>query len=75
MLVFLGFLGANVSYRLFSTYKHRVLFVGSSLITFLFIVSGQTIVEHIFQTQTTLGVVIDFIGGLYFVFLLMKERA
>lgn len=72
---FLGFLGANVSYRLFSTYKHRVLFVGSSLITFLFIVSGQTIVEHIFQTQTTLGVVIDFIGGLYFVFLLMKERA
>lgn len=71
---FLGFLGANVSYRLFSTYRHLVLFTGSSLVTFLFIISGQTIVEHIFQTQTTLGVIIDFIGGLYFVFLLLKER-
>lgn len=71
---FLGFLGANVAYRLFFTYRHNFLFIGSSLITFLFIVVGQTIVEHIFQTQTTLGVIIDFIGGLYFIFLLIKER-
>ena len=71
---FLGFLGANISYRLFYTYKHRILFVGSSLVTFLILISGQTIVEHVFLTQTTLGVVIDFIGGLYFILLLMKER-
>lgn len=72
---FLGFLGANVAYRLFTTYKHFILFIGSTLITFLFIIVGQTIVEHIFQTQTTLGVIIDFIGGLYFIFLLIRERS
>jgi iron complex transport system permease protein len=72
---FLGFLGANVAYRLFTTYKHIILFIGSTLITFLFIIVGQTIVEHVFQTQTTLGVIIDFIGGLYFIFLLIKERS
>lgn len=72
---FLGFLGANVAYRLFTTYRHIILFAGSILITFLFITVGQTIAEHLFQTQTTLGVIIDFIGGLYFIFLLIKERS
>lgn len=71
---FLGFLGVNVAYRLFSTYRHSILFIGSSLITFLFIIVGQTVAEHIFQTQVTLGVIIDFTGGLYFMFLLIKER-
>lgn len=72
---FLGFLGANITYRLFSTYEHRYLFMGSSLVTLVFILAGQTIVEHVFQTQTTLSVVINFIGGMYFIFLLLKERS
>lgn len=72
---FLGFLGANVTYRLFSTYQHRVLLVGSSLVTILFILIGQILVEHLFKNQTTIGVIIDFIGGIYFLFLLLKERS
>ena len=70
-----GFLGANITYRLFLTFEHRYLFMGSSLVTLVFILAGQTIVEHVFQTQTTLSVVINFIGGLYFIFLLLKERS
>jgi iron complex transport system permease protein len=73
-VTFLGFLGANLSYQLFKTYQHTQLFVGGSLITIIFIFFGQTIVEHIFRLQTTLGVVIEFIGGVYFLFILLKER-
>lgn len=71
---FLGFIGANLSYRLFKTYKHHVLFLGGSLISILFILVGQIFVEHIFRLQTTLGVVVQFIGGIYFLFILLKER-
>lgn len=70
---FLGFLGANITYRLLSTYQHRYLFIGSSLITLIIILVGQTIVEHIFRTQTTLSTVINFLGGLYFIYLLLRE--
>lgn len=71
---FIGFIGANIAYRVFSTYKHHYLFIGSSLIALLFILGGQIIVEHVFETQTTLSVVINFIGGIYFIFLLLNER-
>lgn len=71
---FLGFIGANLSYRIFRTYKHSVLFLGGSLISIVFILVGQTFVEHIFRLQTTLGVVVQFIGGIYFLFILLKER-
>lgn len=71
---FLGFIGANLSYRIFKTYKHNVLFWGGSLISVVFILLGQTFVEHVFRLQTTLGVVVQFIGGIYFLFILLKER-
>lgn len=71
---FLGFIGANISYRLFKTYRHSILFLGGSLISVLFILSGQMFVEHVFRLQTTLGVIIQFAGGIYFLFILLKER-
>lgn len=73
-VTFLGFLGANLSYRIFKTYHHTQLFIGGSLLTIVFIFFGQTAVEHIFRLQTTLGVVIEFLGGVYFLFILLKER-
>lgn len=73
-VTFLGFLGANISYRLFKTYHHTVLFTGGSILTIVFIFFGQTIVEHVFRLQTTLGVVIEFVGGIYFLFILLRER-
>lgn len=73
-VTFLGFLGANLSYRIFRTYKHSVLFIGGSLFTTVMIIFGQTIVEHVFNFQTTIGVVLEFIGGMYFLYILVKER-
>lgn len=34
----------------------------------------QLLFEHVFRLQTTLGVIIQFAGGIYFLFILFKER-
>lgn len=71
---FLGFIGANLAYRILNDYRHSVLFIGGSLISHLFIITGQLLVEHVFKLQTTLGVIIQFVGGIYFLLILLKER-
>jgi iron complex transport system permease protein len=38
------------------------------------LVGGQWVVERVFTFSTTLSVIINFIGGVYFIYLLLKER-
>ncbi|EOE6411400.1 iron chelate uptake ABC transporter family permease subunit [Enterococcus hirae] len=73
-LTFLGFIVANVSYRLFATYRHQELFLGSFLVALLFLVGGQLLVEQIFKWNTTVSVIVEFSGGLYFMIKLIRER-
>lgn len=73
-VTFLGFIVANVSYQLFATYEHRVLFIGGGVVAVLFLVGGQFLVEQVFALNTTLSVVIEFVGGVYFVAKIIKER-
>lgn len=72
-ITFLGLLVANLSYQYLVTYKHSTLILGASLISIIALVGGQFIVEHIFELRTTLSVIINFIGGIYFIYLLLKE--
>jgi len=37
------------------------------------LVGGQWMVERIFNFDTTLSVIINFVGGVYFIYLLLKE--
>lgn len=70
---FLGILTANISRHLFKTYKHSVLFIGATLTGIIALAVGQLLVERIFVFSTPLGVIIDFIGGIYFIYLVVKE--
>lgn len=72
-ITFLGLLVTNVSKQLFKTYKHSYLITASILISILTLVSGQFLVERIFTFTTTISVIINFIGGIYFIHLLLKE--
>ncbi|PAQ13531.1 iron ABC transporter permease [Bacillaceae bacterium SAOS 7] len=73
-ITFLGLLVVNVAYELFKTYKHSYLLAGSILISIIALVGGQLIVERVFTFSTTLSVIINFIGGVYFIYLLLKEN-
>ncbi len=72
-ITFLGLLVANVAHQFLNTYKHSYLIVGSIFISIIALVGGQLIVERVFTFDTTLSVIVNFIGGVYFIYLLLKE--
>ncbi|WWU63095.1 iron chelate uptake ABC transporter family permease subunit [Paraclostridium sordellii] len=72
-ITFLGLLVTNVTKQIFRTYKHSYLICASILISILTLVSGQFLVERVFTFTTTISVIINFIGGVYFIYLLLKE--
>lgn len=73
-ITFLGLLVANVAYQFLNTYRHKQLIAGASLISFIALVGGQLILERVFTFSTSLSVIINFIGGVYFIYLLLKEN-
>lgn len=72
-ITFLGILVVNLTYQMFNTFRHSLLLIGSILISIVALVSGQFLVERIFTFNTTIGIIINFIGGIYFIYLLLKE--
>lgn len=72
-ITFLGLLVVNVTYQVFNTYQHKFLIIGSILISIISLVGGQLIVERVFTFSTTLSVIVNFIGGVYFIYLLLKQ--
>lgn len=72
-ILFLGLLVANVTYEFMRTYKHSYLLIASVFISIIALVGGQLIVDRIFSFETTLSVIINFIGGIYFLYLILKE--
>lgn len=72
-VTFLGLIVSNLAYQYIVTYKHSVLITAASLISIIALVGGQFLVQHIFDLNTTISVVINFIGGIYFIYLLLKE--
>lgn len=72
-ITFFGLIVANLSYQFFSTYRHRTLISGAILMSVIALVGGQWVVERIFTFSTTLSVIINFVGGAYFLYLLLKE--
>lgn len=72
-ITFLGLLVVNLSYQFFDTYKHSYLITGSILISIVALIGGQFIVERILNFSSTVSIIINFIGGIYFIYLLLKE--
>lgn len=73
-ITFLGILVTNLSRELLKTFKHTYLLMGAMLISSTALVYGQLMVERIFVFSTPISVIINFIGGLYFIYLLLREN-
>lgn len=73
-ITFLGILVVNLSYQLIKSYKHKYLIVSSILISIIALVGGQFIVERLLNYNTKISIIINFIGGAYFIYLLLKEN-
>ncbi|GAQ16598.1 iron(III)-hydroxamate import system permease protein FhuB [Oceanobacillus picturae] len=73
-ITFLGLLVVNVAYEFLKTYRHFYIIIGSMLISIIALLGGQFLVEKVFVFETTVSVIINFIGGIYFIYLLLKEN-
>ena len=72
-ITFLGIIVVNLTYEITKTYKHSVLLIVGTLISIIALVGGQFLVERVFNFTTTISIIINFIGGIYFINLLLKE--
>lgn len=73
-MMFLGLLVLNITLELFKTHQHSVLLIGIILVSVLCLMLGQFIVLHVLNLKTTLSVIINFVGGIYFFWILLKEN-
>lgn len=74
-ITFLGLLVVNIARQLVKTYKHSELGLATGFISVIALIGGQLVVERILNFGMTIGVIINFVGGIYFIYLVMKERA
>ncbi|CAG7644284.1 iron chelate uptake ABC transporter family permease subunit [Paenibacillus allorhizosphaerae] len=73
-ITFLGLLVANVTYQFMKTYRHAYLIPASILMSIVALVGGQLIVERVFTFTTTLSVIVNLVGGVYFLYLLLRSN-
>lgn len=73
-ITFLGILIANLSYEFIPSYHHKYTILGACLFGITLVVGGQYLVEHVFNMNTTISILINFVGGVYFIILLLKSR-
>jgi iron complex transport system permease protein len=71
---FLGLIIANLSRQLFKTFRHSYLIFGCVFIGMVILLAGQTMVERVFSFSTNIGVFINIWGGIYFLYLILKNR-
>ena len=73
-ITFLGLLVVNIARQLIVTYKHSILGIATILISTIALIGGQLLVEQLMDFGVSVSVIINFIGGIYFIYLVMKER-
>lgn len=71
-ITFLGLLVVNIAYQLVTTYKHSYLLWATVFISWISLFLGLLMVERVFDFTTNLTVIINGLGGAYFLYLLLK---
>ncbi len=72
-VVFLGLVVVALAERLTDTRRHAVLLPAAALVAIATLVGGQALLQHVFGGAGTLGIVVEFVGGLVFLALLIAE--
>jgi iron complex transport system permease protein len=74
-ITFFGLLVANLAYMLMGTSYHRWVLPAAGLLAVAFLVGGQLVLEQVFTFNSSLSVMIEFLGGLMFIYLLLRGHA
>lgn len=73
-IMFLGLLVANITHELFQTYKHFYLILGTIFVSIITLILGQMVVQFVFSNNIELSVIINLVGGIYFIYLMLRRN-
>lgn len=73
-VLFFGLIVIALTRQLFGQFRHSFLITASSVVAVIVLVGGQWVVENLLDFDTTISVIINFIGGGYFLLLMMKQK-
>lgn len=71
---FLGLIIANLARQIFKTYRHSYLVLGSVGVGVMSLILSQIIVERVFVLSIPIVVFVNIVGGIYFLYLLLKNK-
>jgi len=74
-VTFFGLLVANFAYLVIRSHRHALILPAAVLIAVLTLVAGQLVLERVFGYNAALSIVIEFVGGLAFLFILVRGSA
>lgn len=72
-LTFYGFMVASITYQIAGTYRHGITMPMAFLLGLVTLVVGQFVLQHVFYAAGFLTVIIEFVGGLAFLYFLLKR--
>ena len=72
-LTFLGLMVANLAYFISGSSQHRYLLPVSFLLGIIALVGGQLVLEYGLNMAGTLSVVIEFVGGIFFIYMVLRR--
>lgn len=73
-ITFLGLLTVNLAHELMKTYEHKYILPATICLSWLSLFIAQGVVENLFEATTQVTIIIDLVGGTYFIYLLIKRR-
>ena len=73
-ITFLGLLTVNLAHELMKTYEHKYILIATICLSWISLFSAQWVVENVFEATTEMSILIDLIGGSYFIYLLVRRR-
>jgi iron complex transport system permease protein len=72
-VTFFGLLVSNLAYHAMGSDKHKYTIPAATMLSVIFLVGGQTLLERVLGLNTTVSVVIEFVGGVMFLVLILRK--
>ncbi|TIL47870.1 iron chelate uptake ABC transporter family permease subunit [Mesorhizobium sp.] len=69
-MAFLGLLVVSLAERIVGTNRHAILLPAAALTAIIVLVGGQTVLQHALGGEGSLGIVVEFVGGIVFLAIL-----
>lgn len=70
---FFGFLVVSLTYEFANTYDHKYLFMMALFLAFFILTTSYFIMNHIFNANGVVSILIELVGGLYFIYIVFRK--